>query len=202
VSARSFGAALVLTVALAPGVSAQVVPARADTAAADTLTGPSPRSAFIRSLVVPGWGQASVDSYTRGGVFFALQTTSGYMLFRTIGRVHEARDREQRRVSIAVDSLEALMAEDTAAARRLSDPVAFQAAIDEDPDVAAARALVTSRRRHRQDWITYTLFFTMMSGVDAYVTAHLRGFPVELSGEPRRDGSFALGVTVPLGRRR
>jgi hypothetical protein len=195
-------AALLVTAALAHGAAAQDIPVRPDTAAADTLSGPSPRSAFIRSLLVPGWGQASVESYTRGGVFFALQATSGYMLFRTIGRVHEARDREDRRVSIAVDSLETLMAEDTAAARRLSDPVAFQAAIDDDPDVAAARALVTSRRRHRQDWITYTLFFTMMSGVDAYVTAHLRGFPAELSGEPRPDGSFAFGLTVPLGRRR
>ena len=94
-----------------------------------------------------------MESYTRGGVFFALQASSGYMLFRTIGRVHEARDREARRVSIAVDSLETLMEEDTAAARRLSDPVAFQAAIDDDEPFSITPHLQLARyhERHRKD---------------------------------------------------
>jgi hypothetical protein len=173
-----------------------------DTVAQDTVRGPSPRGAFLRSLVIPGWGQASVGSYTRGGIFFAIQSTSGYMLAKTIARLNQARDRESFRVAAARDSLFLLMQQDTAANRRLSDPLAFEEAVSDNPNVAEARDLVESREQQRQDWITYTIFFTLMSGVDAYVSAHLRNLPGELSAEPRSDGGFALSVKIPLGRAR
>lgn len=183
--------------------TAQQVPVTTpDTTQIDSLAGPSPRGAFIRSLVVPGWGQAAAGSYTRGAVFFGIQTSSWYMLFRTISRMEQAKQREQRRVLAATDSLNRLIEEDPDAAERLADPIAFDAAVAANPRVAEARALMDSRRRHRQDWITYTLFFTMMSGVDAYVNAHLRQFPPELSTQVREDGSFGLQISIPLGRRR
>jgi hypothetical protein len=124
------------------------------------------------------------------------------MLLRTLARYNQAKQVLSRVEGLAMDSLDILIAMDTAAARRLGDPSAYAAAVTNASGVIRSRALVNSRRQQRQDWITYTLFFTMMSGVDAYVTAHLRGFPAELSGEPRPDGSFAFGLTVPLGRRR
>lgn len=205
-STRIAGTAWVLWALLAgtvrPGHTQQPPPVRADTVVVDTLYGVSPRGAMIRSMLVPGWGQASAGSNRRGAVFFALQTTSWYMLFRTMGRLSEARDIEGRRVASASDSLRLLMEEDTAAARRLADPFLFEEAISENAAVAEMRALANSRRRHRQDWVTYTLFFTMASAVDAYVTAHLRDFPVELSAEPLRNGSVAVGLSVPVGARR
>ena len=43
--------------------------------ARDTVTGPpiSPRSAFLRSLFVPGLGQAALDRGTAGGIFVSLE---------------------------------------------------------------------------------------------------------------------------------
>jgi hypothetical protein len=193
--------ALLCTTTLAASGAAQNIPVRPDTVAADSARRLSPRSAFIRSVLVPGWGQASAGSYRRGGIWFAIHTTSWYMLGKTLGKLSEARDHERRRMAFATDSLELLIAEDTAAARRLGtrDSLAFQQAVDANGRVTSARSLIEARERHRQDWITYTLFFTMMSGVDAYVNAHLTDWPVELSAEPRRDGALVIQAKYRLG---
>ncbi len=212
VSGRSLVQALLVAVWLGPVATARpaaaqvtrdTVTARAapDTVAADT-TPPlprriSPRGAMLRSVTLPGWGQAAVGSHTRGGVFFTVAGTSWYMLLRTLGRLGQIRQVEDRLVGLATDSLNQLIAMDTAAARRLSDPLRFDAAVDSFPGLATARGLVDARRQQRQDWITYTLFLTLMSGVDAYVNAHLKDFPTSIATEARRDGSFAVTVRVP-----
>lgn len=180
--------------------AAQRFPAEAlDSIATDTLRGPSPGGAFFRSVIVPGWGQASAGSYTRGAVWFAIQSTSWYMLLKTIGQLSEIEGIERRRVATATDSLNQLIATDPEKADELEDPIAFENAVAADPRVAAARDLIEARRQHRQDWIVYTMFFTLMSGVDALVTAHLRGFP-EVLLEPRTGGGMNFGVSLPVGR--
>jgi len=156
----------------------------------------SPRGAMFRSFLVPGWGQAAVGSYMRGGVFFTIEGSSWYMLLRTLARYNQARDVRDRVEQLAVDSLNSLIAMDSAAAERLSDPSAYAAAVSNAGGVIRSRALVNSRRQQRQDWITYTLFFTLMSGVDAYVNAHLRDFPVDISSRARSDGSLAVSLRV------
>ncbi len=40
----------------------------------------SPRAAFLRSVIVPGWGQISAHAYNRAAVFITLQSASWYML--------------------------------------------------------------------------------------------------------------------------
>ncbi len=182
-----------------PANAQQLPPLARDTVTRDTLRGPTPRLAFVRSLLVPGWGQFSVGSYGRGALFAGIQGTSVYMLLKTLSRLEQARDRETEWVGFATDSLNLLMEQDTIERKRLLAPGAFGTAVDENPGVSAARALVGSRERHRQDWITYLLFFTMMSGVDAYVTAHLRDFPAELSVQPRKEGGVVVGASVPVG---
>lgn len=181
----------------------QKFPAEAlDSIAADTLRGPSPGGAFFRSIAVPGWGQASVGSYGRGAVWFAIQSASWYMLLKTIGELSEVRGIESRRVAAATDSLNQLIATDPEEYQDLSeDPIAFENAIAADSAVAASRKLIDAREQQRQDWIVYTMFFTLLSGVDAYVTAHLKGFPDVLLVEPRSDGGLDLGVSVPVGSR-
>src|SRR5690606_19235799 len=165
-----------------------------DSAAADSVAEMiSPRSAFIRSLVVPGWGQASVGSYGRGAFFFALQGASYYMLFRTHHRLREARDIHIREVRFAADSIhevidaattpEACTADPAAceAAHRLrGNPTAFRTAVDSSTNVARMAGLVESREDQMQDWVTYTLFFTLMGGIDAYVNRHLIDAPVDI----------------------
>ncbi len=185
--------------------------ARADSARADSLQTParrdtaqhslSPRGAMFRSFLIPGWGQGSVGSYKRGGVFFAIQGTSWYMLLRTIGRLNDVKHTEARLVAAAADSLQALAVRDSVFAMRLADDslhILRDDTIAVFPGVATARKLIDARSQQRQDWITYTLFFTLMSGVDAYVNAHLRNFPTTILSEVRRDGSVSFSVKLAL----
>lgn len=162
---------------------------------------PSPRGAFMRAVLVPGWGHFHTGSYTRGAVYLTLQTTSWFMLGKTIMRLNDVQDRDELLTRLAADSLEAAMAADPALAEQLQNPQAYDAALLTYPGLRNARGLVNARRQQRQDWITYTLFFTFAAGVDAYVTAHLKDFPADIMAEPGRDGRMNLGLQFPVGRR-
>jgi hypothetical protein len=189
---------ILLADAVARPAAAQVVPEIPPELLQDS-TPPgrvSPRGAMIRSFLLPGWGQAAVGSYFRGGIFFTIEGSSWYMLLRTLARYNQAKQVLSRVEGLAMDSLDILIAMDTAAARRLGDPSAYAAAVTNASGVIRSRALVNSRRQQRQDWITYTLFFTLMSGVDAYVNAHLKDMPVDISSRVQPDGGLGISVRV------
>jgi hypothetical protein len=163
---------------------------------------PSPRAAFVRGILIPGWGHVYSEEYTRGAVYFTLQSTSWFMLIKTVRRLNEVEDRDDRLTGLAVDSLEAAMAADPDLAEALQDPAAYEEALLTYPGLRNARSLARARRQQRQDWITYTLFFTFAAAVDAYVTAHLKDFPTDIIAEPAVGGRFNLGVQIPVGSRR
>lgn len=50
----------------------------------------SPMGAFFRSLVLPGWGQASVGRPVRGAFYFAMESASLWMLFKTQAKLSAA----------------------------------------------------------------------------------------------------------------
>jgi hypothetical protein len=187
--------------------SAQVIPAAPqDTLLppADTIPheGPLPRSAFIRALLVPGWGHFGMGEYRRGAVYVSLQGASWFMLVKTALKLNDARDIEGGVAALARDSLQRAMAADTAVANRLANPAAFDEAMLTYPGLVGARSLVSSRERHRQDWIVYTVVTTFAAAVDAYVTAHLAEFPADIMTERSRDGGTSVGLRVPIGGRR
>lgn len=168
---------------------------------------PSPGGAFLRSVLIPGWGQAVYGSYFRGGVYFAAEAGSWFMLLKTLAKLGEAREIESWRVGAVRDSLMATIAADEELAERLSrEPGGIEGAvareIDEHPNVVAIRKLVDARKEQREDWIVLTLFWMLASGVDAYVTAHLSDFPAKVTAEPRADGSYDFGLSIPVGGRR
>ncbi len=169
---------------------------------ADSARRITPGNAFYRSLLIPGWGQASAGAYVRGGTFFALQSASAYMMLKTMSRLADAREIEVRRVSAATDSLQALIRANPQDSIRLSDPVRFLAALDSVPGLQQIRGLIDSRKEQRQDWITYTLVLTLASGIDAFVAAHLANFPAAVEATPRVGGGANLEVRFPLGRMR
>jgi len=196
-----------LTLLLAGQAAAQVP---TDTLPADTVPSENtaPRNAFIKSLLVPGLGHFSIGSEKRGLFYLALQGSSYYMLVKTLGTLADAKDRESHFVGIAADSVEAVMAAGfhwrpwaNPAIRSLEDPDLFDAALGGHPDVARARKLVNARKQQRQDWITYTIFFTFISAVDAYVAAHLKEFPADVTAVPAADGGLSLRVDLPLPAR-
>jgi len=50
----------------------------------------SPMGAFFRSLVLPGWGQASVGRPVRGAFYFTMEAGSLWMLFKTQSKLNAA----------------------------------------------------------------------------------------------------------------
>lgn len=196
--------ALLFLISFVPAipVHAQDVPAPMTPPARDTTrTMLSPGGAFLRSVIIPGWGQGSVGAYQRGGVFFAIQSASYYMLFKTLARLNDAREVEKRRVAFVSDTLRLRMAEDTTLARQLEDPVVFMERVGTDVSIAGVRALIDSREQQRQDWITYTIFFTLASGLDALIAAQLADFPAAIMARPAPTGGVQLQVHMPWPRR-
>ena len=93
------------------------------------------------------------------------------------------------------------MAEDTALNRILSDPDSFRIRVDNSELVRDVRGLISAREEQRQDWLAYTIFLTLASGVDAFVAAHLANFPATISTSPGREGGMNVRLSVPIPRR-
>lgn len=174
---------LSLASGLAPGAAAAQDPAPADTARrpilvrgdtimpsdADSLLPVSPRSAFLRSLVLPGWGQSVLGAPGRGGVYFALEAGSLWMLYKTAQKLDEAYEIE--RIARATGEIRA----------------------------DQKHPLVRERENQREDWFTLAIFWLFFSGADAFVAAHLQDFEVRVNAVPRPGGGTELRATVPVG---
>ena len=150
----------------------------------------SPRGAFVRAVLIPGWGHASIGSYARAAFYFTAETVTGVMLARTFRRLSIA---EQARSLKEAHLTQALLAADQSA-----EDVA--ALLDDDEAVTDARALVEARQEQLEDWVALGIFLALLGGADAFVSAHLRDFPAPLSPEPRLAPGPA-GPAVELGFR-
>lgn len=129
----------------------------------------SPRGAFLRSLVLPGWGQSELGATGRGGVYFTLEAGSLWMWFKTNQKLREARVEQQL--------------------LRETGQIA--------PD--RRTALVRGRENQREDWITLSIFWLFFSGADAFVAAHLQDFDVHVNAIPQPGGAMQIQATVPVG---
>jgi hypothetical protein len=143
-------------------------PRRAPSSIPDSLITPpiTPRSAFLRSLLLPGAGQTALRRPIAATLFGASETGIVYMLLKS--RTDLARAHRQNRDSVTVTVGTAAAPRDSAV------PVAPQ-------------ALVNARRLHLEDWIAAILTNHVLAGVDAYVAAHLWDLParVTLEAMPR-----------------
>ncbi|HSU14795.1 DUF5683 domain-containing protein [Longimicrobium sp.] len=138
-------------------------------AAADT-TGQryriSPKSAFLRSLVLPGWGQSSIGAPGRGAVYFALEAGSLWMVYKSNQKLQEAKELQT--------------------ARREQGLL--------EPD--RVLPLVRARRNEREDWITLSVFWFFFSGADAFVAAHLRDFDAHVGAAPNGGAQLRVNVPL------
>jgi len=154
----------------------------------------SPGGAFRRAVAFPGWGHAAIGAHGRGGFYFGVQAAIVYTLLRARARIGETQDRVRRRESVLLSRL-------TPEAR--GDFGAVQAAFDGDPTLAELRGLLESRARQQEDMVALGVFFVLISGVDAFVSAHLSRFPEPLELETRpgpTEGSVDIGFRLPLPR--
>lgn len=151
----------------------------------------SPGGAFIRALLLPGWGHASIGSYKRGGFYFTTEATTAIMLSRILRRLAIAKD--------ARDLKESRVREELLAAGTSPDSLANL--VDQADGVARARGLVFSRRQQLEDWVALAAFLVLLSGADAFVSAHLRDFPPPVAVEAAigPGGSIELGFRLPVG---
>jgi hypothetical protein len=151
----------------------------------------SPGGAFLRSILVPGWGQASVGAYNRAGFYFGVDAASAWMFFKTRRTLDSARKilgRVEAEVTAQVVSA------------GVSDLQKIAAALDDNEQVTDARALVEARSQQREDWLAFGLFMVLIGGADAFVAGHLADFPDALKTGFRvtPDGGFEAGLSVTL----
>ncbi len=163
----------------------------ADSLAADTATGISPSGAFLRGAIIPGWGHTATGSLTRGAFYFSMEALAGWMVFKT-----------QRRLGVAQD--QAALWEDRATAELMAQGItefeAIEAALENNEQVARFRGLVDARQEQREDWLAVAIFTLLLSGLDAFVSAHLGNFPEPLTIEGDPDGGvLEVGFRVPVG---
>ncbi|HEX6070487.1 MAG TPA: DUF5683 domain-containing protein [Longimicrobiaceae bacterium] len=165
-------AALLLALVLTARPAATQVPqgaqAPADSVAADS-TPYSASSALIRSLILPGWGQAYVGAHGRGALYFALEGGSLWMLYKSSRALADARE------------LESYLRENDALAegQRLS--------------------IASSRAQQVEDWITLSVFWALFAGADAYVSAQLADFVGHVGALPGPDGEVRFQVRMNVG---
>jgi hypothetical protein len=158
--------------------SARVGPPAAPPAApaADTfpsaLTRPSPKPpvspkrALFESLLVPGWGQASLHRSTAGVIFVSVEAISLGMLAQSKSELKAA----QR---FAGDSI-------WNGSGFIPNPLA---------QVVGKRELAV------QDWTVLLIFNHLISAADAFVAAQLWNVPIELGASPAQK-SASIGTHI------
>ena len=149
----------------------------------------SPGGAFLRAVIVPGWGHASIGSYNRGSFYFAAQAASMYTLLRTRSRISEA----QGRVEFREDFLRQQMV-----ANGETDLAVIESTLGVDADLSNVRELLDARLGQQEDLVALSLFLIFISGADAYVSAHLARFPAPLEIDASPAGSGGIQVALRL----
>ncbi len=166
-------------------------PADGDPTASVVQRGPSPLGAFLRALAVPSWGHASIGSYRRGAFYLAAEGGTVWMLWKTSARQSSARNILAARETVVRAELIASGVPEEE----------LQQAVESDPRVSNAQTLVEAREGQFQDWVAMGIFLVLLSGADAFVSAHLQDFPdvldVEVGTTP--DGGVSVGARIPLG---
>jgi hypothetical protein len=135
------------------------------------LAGPPirPKTALFRSLLVPGWGQASLDRGTAGATYFALEAGSIAMLLFA-------------KKELAV------------AQRAARDSTFANDTVGPPPAVLAGRVRV--RRLQVEDWAALIFFNHLFSAADAFVSAHLWDVRVQVHGGQEMR-SAGVSATIP-----
>lgn len=157
----------------------------------DSLTArPGPAGAFLRGSLIPGWGHAATGSLTRGAFYFGIEAAAGWMVFKTWRKLGVARN-------------QVALWEERVTARLMREGVTEQEDIDsrleQHDEITRLRGLVDARREQREDWAAVAIFFLLMSGVDAFVSAHLQDFPEPLTVEGDPSGTISVAFRVPMG---
>ena len=135
------------------------------------LAGPPirPKTALFRSLLIPGWGQASLDRGAAGATYFALEAGSIAMLI--------------------------FAKKELAVAKRAARDSTFvnDSTLGAPPELASR---VRVRRLQVEDWAALIFFTHLFSAADAFVSAHLWDVRVQVHGGQEMR-SAGVTATIP-----
>ena len=138
------------------------------------LTPPlSPRSAFLYSFALPGFGQSRLDRGTSGALFASVELAAIAMVRRSRADLAEVR-------RYRVDTLSG---DFTVVGDSLQRSGIFTGRYSAD--------LEKTRQLHVEDWLAVVAFNHLFAGADAFVAAQLWDVPVSLTAMP-----LAGGVTI------
>ena len=190
---------MIVTVGSADRFEAQQVTVDDDDQVADSTLSPllptsasvSPGGAFLRAVLVPGWGHVSIGANARAGAYFAIESAVAYGIIRTRRRISEAASRANFR--------ELLLREDLTT-KGITDPNQIKNALESDATLADLKSLGESRSDQQEDLVAFGLFLLFLSGADAFVSAHLKDFPdpIAIEGGPTNDGRLEIGLKLRL----
>ena len=190
---------MIVTVGSANRFEAQQVTVDDDDQVADSTLSPllpttasvSPGGAFLRAVLVPGWGHVSIGANARAGAYFAIESAVAYGIIRTRRRISEAASRANFR--------ELLLREDLTT-KGITDPNQIENALESDATLADLKSLGESRSDQQEDLVAFGLFLLFLSGADAFVSAHLKDFPdpIAIEAGPTNDGRLEIGLKLRL----
>ena len=147
--------------------------------------------AFLRAVLIPGWGHVSIGANARAGVYFAIESAVAYGIIRTRRRISEAVSRVNFREILLRENLNT---------QGVTDPNQIKGALESDATLADLKRLRESRGDQQEDLVAFGLFLLFLSGADAFVSAHLKDFPdpIAIEGGPTNDGRLEIGLRLRL----
>ena len=156
-----------------------------------TAVSVTPGDAFLRAVLVPGWGHVSIGANARAGVYFAIESAVAYGITRTRRRISEAVSRANFREILLRENLNT---------QGVTDPNQIKGALESDATLADLKRLRESRGDQQEDLVAFGLFLLFLSGADAFVSAHLKDFPdpIAIEGGPTNDGRLEIGLRLRL----
>ena len=151
----------------------------------------TPGGAFLRAVLVPGWGHVSIGANARAGVYFAIESAVAYGIIRTRRRISEVASRMNFRETLLHEEL---------VTQGITDPNQIESALKSDATLADLKSLGESRSDQQEDLVAFGLFLLFLSGADAFVSAHLKDFPdpIAIEGGPTNDGRLEIGLRLRL----
>ena len=172
--------------------TAAAAPAPAAVARPSALgSGPpiSPKTAFLHSLLVPGWGQTELGRPTAASVFMAIEVLSIGLARKTAVDLRYAKSRADVVTfdSVVTGASQVVTGADTS--------LRFTFRVDTVRNRFAGNR-VKSRRTQYEDWIAVLAFNHLFAAADAFVAAQLWDLPASVRTGGSRRAAW-ISVSAP-----
>ena len=132
----------------------------------------SPRAALVRSILVPGWGEYSLDRRKSAALFATIELSSYAMVIKS---KHDLDLAKAARRDTTIETLK------DAQGNPIIDPTTGLPKTFGKPKNQNLADRLRARRTHLEDWIAGIVFNHLFSGADAWVAAQLADFDTNVN---------------------